>query len=246
MTDKEITEKLQNFLFEINEMLSLGDLGLLKSEELHNTKSRIEDELKVMKTLFGKVESLKIEKTIPMWRNVPRTGLFLNSSQVNPQLSSLHILVQELIKAKGGSEQVLPVAVPELKITGKTINQAVSDAKTLLSTQGATSALDRIHTVLHGYLKQVCNEAGINFPEDATLNQLMNTLKTSHPALASKDENADQILKSMANVLDKLNPLRNNSSLAHPNQVLLEPEEAMFVINSTNTLLGYLNSKFSK
>lgn len=246
MTDKEILEKLQGHLLEINEMLSLGDLGLLKSEELHNTKSRIEDELKAMETSFAKFESLKIEKTIPMWRNEPKTGMFLNSGQVNPQLSPLHILVQELIKVKGGGEQVAPVAVPELKITGSTINQAISDAKTLLSTQGATSALDRIHTVLHGYLKQVCNEANIAYPEEATLNQLMNALKTNHPALATKDENADQILKSMANVLDKLNPLRNNSSLAHPNQTLLQPEEAMFVINSTNTLLGYLNSKFSK
>jgi hypothetical protein len=67
-----------------------------------------------------------------------------------------------------------------------------------------------------------------------------------HPALATSDANVDQILKSMANVLDKLNPLRNNASLAHPNAVLLDPNEAMFVINTVNTLLSYLDSKFSK
>ena len=244
MTDQELIEKLNYHLDEVNEMLSLGDLGLLKSEELHKTKHAIEDSLKIYRPFFGKVEALKIEKTIPQWRNVPKSGMFLNAGQVNPELHPLHVLLQELIKAKGGSEQVAPVAVPDLKITGSTINQAIEDAKTLLNTQGATSALDRVHTVLHGYLKQVCKEAGIVYPEDATLNQLMNILRQNHPALVTKNDNADQILKSMANVLDKLNPLRNNSSLAHSNPVLLESDEAMLVINTVNTLLSYLNSKF--
>lgn len=246
MTDSELLVKLNSSLTEVNEMLALSDMGLLKSEELHATKSRIEDELTSYKPLFAKVEALKIEKTIPQWRNLPKSGMFLNAGQVNPQLSPLHVLLQELINVKGGSEQVAPVAVPELKITGSTINQAIADAKTLLSTQGATSAVDRIHTVLHGYLKQVCKEAGITHPDDATINQLVNALKANHPSLATKSDETDQILKSLANVLDKLNPVRNNSSLAHANPVLLEPDEAMFVINTVNTVLSYLNGKFSK
>lgn len=246
MTDSELVEKLNSQLKEVNEMLALGDMGLLKSEELSNTKHRIEDELKTFKPFFEKIESLKIEKAIPVWRNMPKTGIFLNSSQVNPELNPLHILLHELIKARGGSEQIAPVAVPELKITGSTINQAINDARTLLNTQGATSAIDRVHTVLHGYLKQVCKDSNISYDDDATINQLVNLLKTSHPALATKNDNTDQILKSLANVLDKLNPVRNNSSLAHPNQTLLEQDEAMFVINTVNTVLSYLNSKFTK
>lgn len=247
MTDSEILEKLNSYLAEINELLSLGDMGLLKSEELSNTKHKIEDELKIIKPFFGKVESLKIEKTIPVWRmKYPKTGMFLSSPQVNPELSPLHILLQELIKAKGGSEDVSSVSVPELRITGSTINQAINDARTLINTQGPTSAIDRVHTVLHGYLKQVCKDANITHDDDATINQLVNLLKTSHPALATKNENTDQILKSLGNVLDKLNPVRNNSSLAHPNQTLLEQDEAMFVINTVNTVLSYLNSKFTK
>lgn len=246
MTDPELLEKLNSQLKEVNEMLALGDMGLLKSDELSNTKHRIEDELKASKQFFEKIESLKIEKTIPVWRSLPKTGMFLNSNQVSASLNPLHTLLHELIKAKGGSEQIAPVAVPELKITGSTINQAINDARTLLSTQGATSAIDRVHTVLHGYLKQVCNDSNINYPDDASINQLVNLLKSNHPALATKNDNTDQILKSLANVLDKLNPVRNNSSLAHPNQTLLEQDEAMFVINTVNTVLSYLNSKFTK
>ena len=244
MNDSQLLEKLNLYLKEVNEMVALGDMGLLKSSELFNTKYKIEDDLKTNKELFSKIESLKIEKAIPIWRNMQKTGQFLNASQVNPELSSIRVLLQELIIVKGGSEQITPVAVPELKITGSTINQAINDAKVLLSSQGATSALDRVHTVLHGYLKQVCLEANINYLDDATINLLVNLLKANHPALSYRDENIDQILKSLANVLDKLNLVRNNSSLAHPNQTLLEQDEAMFVINTVNTVLGYLNSKF--
>jgi hypothetical protein len=106
--------------------------------------------------------------------------------------------------------------------------------------------VDRVHTVLHGYLKLVCDDAGLIYSKDATLNQLMNILKEGHSAFNIKNKDVEQILNSMANVLDKLNPLRNNSSLAHPNPVLIEPDEAMFIINTINTLLAYLNSKISK
>ncbi len=246
MTNQELLEKLNSYLKEVNEMLALGDLELLKADELDKTKHQIEDELKEHRHLFEKIESLKIEKTIPQLRSQAKSGLFLNSLQVNNALRNLHTLLQELIKAKGGTEQIEPVPVPNLTITGSTINQAIRDAKLLLSGEGATSALDRVHTVLHGYLKKVCDDAKIIYPEDATLNNLLNELKTKHPSLNNRNDNVDQVLKSMANILDKLNPLRNKESLAHANEVLIEEDEAMLVINTVNTLLSYLEAKFSK
>lgn len=244
MTEGELIEKLNTHLNEINEILSLADLGLLKSEELDSTKRKIEDALESYKPLFNRIEALKIEKTIPKWKLAPKSGIFLNSHKVNPQLQPLHVLLQELINAKGGPEHVTPVPVPQLKITGTTINRAIEDSKVLLSSQGATSALDRIHTVLHGYLKQVCNDAGLRYSEDDSFNQLVKILKSNHPALATMNDNTEQILKSFANVLDKLNSIRNSSSLAHANTNLLPPDEAMFVINSVNTILSFLNNKF--
>jgi hypothetical protein len=45
-----------------------------------------------------------------------------------------------------------------LTITNET---AIQDTKILIEKNGATSGVDRIHTVLHGYLKEVCKKAGI-------------------------------------------------------------------------------------
>ena len=44
-------------------------------------------------------------------------------------------------------------------------------------------------------------------------------------------------------VVDALGPARNRGSLAHPNEDLLGPEEAMLFINTMRTLLHYVSAK---
>src|SRR6266513_1121338 len=45
---------------------------------------------------------------------------------------------------------------PTLRITSDVVERALNDAQELLRANGATSGVDRIHTALHGYLRQVC------------------------------------------------------------------------------------------
>jgi len=47
----------------------------------------------------------------------------------------------------------------------------------------------------------------------------------------------------MANIMDALNPVRNNASVAHPNTTLIGEPEAVLVINIVRSLLGYLEAK---
>lgn len=139
---------------------------------------------------------------------------------------------------------------PVLKVTSDVVARAINDARQLIKENGATSGVDRVHTALHGYLKAICEENNILHPEDPTINQLYKAIRDNHPSLKSSNpheqENVDKILRSLSGALDALNPLRNKSSLAHPNKNLLNEEEATFVINTAYTILHYLNSKFSK
>jgi hypothetical protein len=41
------------------------------------------------------------------------------------------------------------------------VRRAIADADNLLATSGAPSAIDRLHTAMHGYLKAACQESGI-------------------------------------------------------------------------------------
>ncbi|MFZ1720257.1 MAG: abortive infection family protein, partial [Candidatus Moraniibacteriota bacterium] len=61
--------------------------------------------------------------------------------------------------------------------------------------------------------------------------------------LQKNEPHATEILKGMGNTLSNLSELRNNKSLAHPNELLLPDDEATFTIESVNAILRYLSSK---
>jgi hypothetical protein len=139
------------------------------------------------------------------------------------------------------------VSAEPLSVTNDTVERAIQDTKVLIEKNGATSGVDRIHTALHGYLREVCKQSGIATTESETLTQIFKKLKTSHPGLQNggpRQDDIDQIINSFSHTLDKLNPIRNKASLSHPNEELLEEDEAMFVVNSAQTVLNYLNRKF--
>jgi hypothetical protein len=69
--------------------------------------------------------------------------------------------VQELIARCLGDADV---GVPALRISSDVVRRAIADADTLMETSGPTSAVDRVHTALHGYLKAACDESEIAHP----------------------------------------------------------------------------------
>jgi hypothetical protein len=145
-------------------------------------------------------------------------------------------------------EDVSGVATPTLASTSEVVERALADAEHLIQTTGATSGVDRIHTALHGYLRAVCTSEGIPYPKEATINVLFNHVREQHPAFVRTVPRADDITKicrAMGKVMDVLNPIRNDGSMAHPNEELLDDAEAMLVIHMTRTMLHYINAKLS-
>lgn len=127
------------------------------------------------------------------------------------------------------------------------VRQALKDAESLLKASGPASAFDRLHTALHGYLKEVCDNEGITYHQPLpTVMQLYKAVRTSHPAFTVKGAHAEALNKvalSMASALDSLNTLRNNASPAHPNEELLDEVDGMLAFNATRTLLNYVVGK---
>jgi len=79
------------------------------------------------------------------------------------------------------------------------------------------------------------------------MTKLFKLLRQNHPTLqnlGTRSQDIERILQASANIMDALNPIRNNASVAHPNDHLLNKEEAMLAINVTRSLLHYLDSKF--
>lgn len=139
-----------------------------------------------------------------------------------------------------------PVPPPSPQITSEAVEIALSDAEHLIKTKGPISAVDRVHTALHGYLRVVLDQAAIPYEKDTPITKLFKLLRENHPDLKSMGTRSEEIwhiINTTASIVQSLNVLRNNASIAHANEALLEPAEAMLSINAARTLLHYLDSK---
>ncbi len=125
---------------------------------------------------------------------------------------------------------------------------ALSDAHTLLREGKPSSAVDRVHTGLHAFLKASCKEASITFSNDPTANQLLKLLLAHHPKLddlGPRSGDIKRMIQTSATIVDAMGTLRNQASLAHPNEEVLGDEEALFAINLTRSLFRFLDAKLS-
>jgi hypothetical protein len=156
-------------------------------------------------------------------------------------------LHDELLQIARRLEGASPVASPDPRITSEVVERAIGDVEALIQANGAISGVDRVHTALHGYLRAVCDKENIVCGKDDSMTKLFKLLRQQHPVLqnlGARSQDIERVLQSFANIMDALNSIRNNASIAHPNEDLLGKDEAMLVINATRTLLHYLDAKF--
>ena len=136
----------------------------------------------------------------------------------------------------------------KLVITSKVVEKAINEAEDLIGKRGFPSAVDRVHTMLHGYLKKVCDDEGITYGPKTLMSGLFSSIRNKHPAftdLGSRKEELLAIFRSMSGIMDAMNPIRNEGSMAHPNEELLDPPEAALVINLARTILHYVDMKLA-
>lgn len=155
----------------------------------------------------------------------------------------IRFVVVEL-DTKSASPTIGPPS-PDL-FTSQAVTRALADAENLLRSSGPVSAVDRVHTALHGYIRHLCAEQGLNTDTEAGLTTLFKTLRSAHPAFAqvvSHDENILRILNALAAVVESINQLRNRGSLAHPNPTLLGEPEAHLALNAARTVHHYVSMR---
>lgn len=142
---------------------------------------------------------------------------------------------------RGGA---VPVSGPAM--TSDTVRRAIDDAETLLQKGGPTSAVDRVHTALHGHLRYLCEQGGVAYDKNDTIVVLLKKLRQGHQKLQDlgpRAEDIETVLRASGSILDALSPLRNRASVAHPNEELLGRDEAQLAINVGRSLLAYLDAK---
>ena len=124
-----------------------------------------------------------------------------------------------------------------------TINKALTDARLFMSKGMYVSAVDRIHTALHGYVRELLTGYGVDLRSEDSLPSLFSKLcdyfgTSIQPPVVG--EKIKRVLRSAGGIINAVNELRNNNTVAHPNDQLIQEREAQLVIALASDIVTYI------
>ncbi len=103
-------------------------------------------------------------------------------------------------------------------------------------------ALDRLHTFVMKYTRQLCDKHNINYSKDEALHSIFGKyLKFVISTGKLESEMSQRILKTSISNLDSFNDIRNNKSFAHDNSIL-NYEESVLIFNNISNMIKFLES----
>lgn len=139
------------------------------------------------------------------------------------------------------------VAKPEPININEIIHQALGDAETLIHHRSAANAYDRVHTALHSFLRQVCDNHNIAYNKIDSISALLPKINAHIKSLPDdgRNDKVFNMLRSANSMLDSINYLRNHHSLSHPTEELLNEYDARFAINLIRSITTYVDDLLS-
>lgn len=104
------------------------------------------------------------------------------------------------------------------------------------------AALDRLHTFVVKYIRELCSKHKIEYEQNHPLHNLFGSyVKHLVSENLIKSEMTGRILKSSISVLEAFNDVRNNQSFAHDNP-LLNYNESILIFNDVSNVIKFIES----
>lgn len=172
-----------------------------------------------------------------------------NLDGVQNSLKRKNLELYNFIESIINKQELKTVESPTLANASKNVYEALAQAEHLIATIGATSAYDRTHTALHGFLQTVCDKNHITYAPLDSITALLpkvNNLIKSKVNDDGRNEKVFAMLRSANAILDNINYLRNNNSMSHPTEELLNEDDARFAINLTRSIMSYIDNIIEK
>jgi len=102
--------------------------------------------------------------------------------------------------------------------------------------------LDRLHTYLMKYFREICEKYQITIDKNTTLNALLGLyIKELDNRELIESEMVRRILKFSISILESFNGVRNEKSFAHDNKIL-NYEESILIFNNVISMVKYINT----
>lgn len=140
------------------------------------------------------------------------------------------------------------IETPQLHDSHETVKAAMESADLSINAGKPQDAVDRLHTAIHGHLKHICRKMELEFKKDDTAQHLLSLIRTHHLQEKEFEQSspAGKLLGNLGKFISMLGEFRNNKSLSHANEELLNTHDAQLVVNFAKSALTYLDSNFNK
>lgn len=100
--------------------------------------------------------------------------------------------------------------------------------------------IDRLHTFVIKYIRQLCDNHEISFDKETPLHSLFGLyIKHLKSSNLIESEMTERILKSSISVMEAFNKVRNNQSLAHDNAIL-NYNESLLIFNDIANVIRFI------
>ena len=190
--------------------------------------------------LAGKVGfeyPIKSDSLAEWWIEIRNIGGYANRRAYISQLFA------PLLKQLRESDEPEDVDFIRIETQSGAVQKAIEDAHVFIREGKYDSAVDRVHTAFHGYLRYLLQEHGSNNLGEESLPGLFAKLHSyyeGHILPTSIGGRIKMILRSAGAMINAINELRNNNTVAHPNGQLIQEREAKLVIRLVSAVLEYI------
>jgi len=104
------------------------------------------------------------------------------------------------------------------------------------------TALDRLHTYVVRFIRELCDKHGIAYDKDKPLHSFYGEyIKHLKKIDLIKSTMTERILKSSISTLEAFNDVRNNQSFAH-DKTILNYHESLLIFKNISSIVEFINS----
>lgn len=190
----------------------------------------------VAKLLEEMIEYWKIQQTINLESQIFNYG---SPKKFNFDLYTECKKIVIKIKNENPIEDVDDLAPESNKKDFIIIFQSIKD---IIEKNQPEQALDRLHTFVVTYFRELCEKHKILFDKNTPLHGLFGGyVKFLKKENKIESEMSERILKSSISLFEAFNFVRNNQSLAHSNKIL-NHEESVLIFNNIKNIFGFVKN----
>jgi len=192
---------------------------------------------------FWEIESnyhvgLLLENLIEYWMTQIHTGE-REYDYTDENLHQERLKIIERLKSGGSVENLDAIKPNSQDITFKKLAASIKQS---INNNEPETGIDRLHTFVTKYIRQLCNEHSIHFAKETPLHSLFGAyIKHLKSSGLIESEMTERILKSSISVIEAFNKVRNDQSFAHDNSIL-NYNESLLIFNDIANVIRFIET----